>query len=246
MLSLLRSEWYQIKKSLPVKVTFIIMLITPLILEFQKLGDGPAYGGDSLCSWMNDGVGMVTACLFAGWLISTSFENRTIQEAISYGKSRAKVFWAKMLMFLAACTAVFLIYPIAGSLPSFLRYGLGTAEKVGNLCRADYIAGMLISGTLAYCSLFALCGMLAFFIRKTGNTMGISIVVILFGGNFLAMLLPENVQTIMNYTPFRLYSQVLSQAVQWADIWRTACLGLIWIAVICGITLWKFKRTELK
>lgn len=259
MLSLLRSEWYQVRKALSVKIVFGITLVASVIVGFQMVSETYVeelkeldrtyllYGGGSLYSSMEDAAAcLLFASLFAGWMIGTAFENRTIQEAISYGKSRMKVYWAKMLIFLTVCIGICLVYWFGDSIPAFLKNGLGTEKNVGNLCHINYIIGVLIAGILAYASLFSICGLIGFLTRKTGVTMGICFVAILFGGNLLAMVLPESILRIINYTPLGLYKQVLKLDVQWADIGKTSCVSLVWIAIICSIGLWKFKKTELK
>lgn len=259
MLSLLRSEWYQVRKSLAVKITFLLTLVISVVMSFQMATEeymqmykemGREYicfGGGGLCGDMSDSAAcLLFASLFAGWLISTSFENHTIQEAISYGKSRTKVYMAKMCMFLFSVTMLCLIYWFASSMAQFLKYGMGSPEIVGNLCNVEYIIGMVLAGTLAYISLFAICGLVAFLNRKVGVTMGICFVAILFGGNIIASIAPESIIKIINYTPLGLYNQVLDIYVEWEDILRTSALSLVWTAVILGIGLWKFKRTELK
>lgn len=259
MLSLLRSEWYQVRRALSIKIVFGVTLIGSLIFGFQIMNQEYLmtlkeldkqylfYGGGSLCGSMEDGAAcLLFASLFAGWIIGTAFENRTIQGAISYGKSRTKVFLAKMLMFLTVCIGICLIYWFAGSLPAFVKNGMGTEEVAGNLCHIEYIIGMLLSGILAYVSLFSVCGLIGFWNRKTGATMGICFVAILFGGNLLAAVLPESIISVLNNTPLGLYKQVMRTDVCWADIWKTSCISLIWTIVLGSIGIWKFKRTELK
>ena len=93
MLSLLRCEWYQVRKSLPLKIVVIITVIASAVFGF-KLTD-PAnvseikaldrmydlYFGGSICGIMGDSaMALLLASLFAGWMISGSFENRVIQD----------------------------------------------------------------------------------------------------------------------------------------------------------------------
>lgn len=130
------------------------------------------------------------ASLFAGWMISGSFENRVIQESISYGKKRSTVYLAKMLMYSMVVTVLCLIYWCVTALPAGFRNGLGTAEICGNLTQVPYIIGMVAAGSAAYISLFTICGIIAFFTRKTGTTMGICFVGILFGGNHQCVMDP--------------------------------------------------------
>lgn len=259
MLSLLRSEWYQVRKALSVKIAFVIILAYSLFFgynvireeyldEYQELDRMYLFfGGGSLISDMRDGAAsLLFASLFAGWLIGGAFENRTIQNAVSYGKGRAKVFWAKMISFLTVVSGLCLTYWLGNSLPAFIKNGLGTPEVVGNLCRIEYIAGMVFAGILAYSSLFAICGVAGFWCQKTGTTMGLCFVAILFGGNMLATVLPDSLLKILNYTPLRLYTQVLDLHVEWMDMIRTGCISMAWFVVICGIGLWSFKKSELK
>lgn len=259
MLSLLRSEWYQVRKSLSVKITFGIILIASVIFGMKFIDPSYAevlerlnqtyiiYGGGSLFSTMQDGaMALLIASLFAGWLVSGGFENRVIQESISYGKRRIMVYGAKMLMYLLVVTGLCLVYWVATGLPAFLKNGLGTRETCGNLCQVPYITGMLLSAMLAYMSLFAICGVVAFWNRKVGLTMGICFVGVLIGGNLLATIVSEGVRKVINYTPLGLYNRVLKLDVQWTDIWLTAGISLIWLGIICTVGYLKFQKTELK
>lgn len=259
MLSLLRSEWYQVRKALSVKIVLGIMLVVsipfgmqfidPVYMETYKTLEQRylMYGGGSLCSVMQDGaMALLNASLFAGWLISGGFENRVIQESISYGKRRLAVYGAKLLMYALVVTALCIVYWFGVSLPAFIKYGLGTQEICGNLCQVNYIVGMVATGILAYLSLFAICGVVAFCNRRVGATMGICFVAILVGGNLLATIATENMETILNYTPLGLYNQVLKLDVSWADMGRTAGISLLWIVMICIIGYLRFRKTELK
>ena len=259
MLSLLRSEWYQVRKALSVKITFGLILLASLMFGLNHISEAVTerlkelglqyqlYGADCLCSSMEDGAAcLLFASLFAGWLITAAFENRTIQEAVSYGRGRSKVYIAKLLMFSFVVTALCLIYWFGCSIPAFLKNGVGNSDTVGNLCHIEYIAGMVFAEILAYNSLFSVCGFIGFWSRKASVTMGICIAGILVGGNLFAMILPDAVMKIMNYTPLGLYKQVLKLDLQWTDIWKTSFVSLVWIVIIYGIGLWKFQRVELK
>lgn len=259
MLSLLRSEWYQVRKALSVKITLGIVLIASIIfgmkfidpsyIEAFKTSDLRylMYGGGSLCSMMQDGaMALLLASLFAGWLISGGFEQRVIQESIAYGRRRLTVYGAKMLMYLLVVTGLCLVYWLATSLPAFLKNGLGTQDICGNLCQVSYIIGMMLAAILAYMSLFSFCGVIAFWTRRVGLTMGICFVGILFGGNLLASIVSEGIREVINYTPLGLYNRVLKLDVQWTDIWLTAGISLIWLGIICTVGYLKFRKTELK
>lgn len=259
MLSLLRSEWYQVRKALSVKITFGLILLASLIFGLNEISQASAerlmesgglyrlYGAGSLCSSMEDGAtGLLFASLFAGWLITAAFENRTIQETVSYGIGRSKVYIAKLLMFSFVVTTLCLIYWFGSSIPTFLKNGVGDPDTVGNLCHIEYIAGMVLAEILACNSLFSVCGFIGFWSRKSGITIGICIAGILAGGNLFAMFLPDAVMKIINYTPLGLYKQVLKLDLQWTDIWKTSFVSLAWIVIIYGIGLWRFQRVELK
>lgn len=259
MLSLLRCEWYQVRKSLPLKISVVIIVVASFIFRI-KFTDAAyvseikaldemyiLYGGGSICGSMGDGaMALLLASLFAGWMIGGSFENRVIQESISYGKKRSSVYFAKMLMYSIVVTVLCLIYWCVGALPAGFKNGLGTAEICGNLSRIPYIIGMVAAGSMAYISLFTICGMIAFFARKTGVTMGICFVGILLGGNLLASILSEDIIAIINYTPLGLYHRVLTLDVTWFDICQTAGISLIWIILLWVIGYLKFQKTELK
>lgn len=258
MLSLLRCEWYQLRKSLSWKITVVIMAAASVIFgvkttaavhtpEMKALDHMyTLYGGGSICSVMSDSaMALLLASLFAGWIIGGGFENRMIQESVCYGKKRRTVYLAKMLTYSAAVTFLCLIYWCGAALPAGFKNGLGTADICGNLSRISYIIGMVAAGSAAYISLFAICGLIAFCAQKTGTTMGICFVGILLGGNILAFLLPEDVIKIVNYTPLGLYRHVLKIDVAWPDICQTVGISLIWIILFWTVGYLKFQKTEL-
>lgn len=259
MLNLLRSEFYQARKSLSLKITFVIILVASIIfgLKFSdtsylkefKTNDMLyiLYVGGSICSTMSDSaMVLLLAGLFAGWMISGSFENRIIQESISYGKKRSSVYLAKMLMYCIVVTIFCLLYWCITALPAFIKNGLGTKDICGNLSQPSYIIGMIAAVSLAYISLFVICGIIAFCTRKVGVTMGICFVGILAGGNLIAFVLPENILKIINYTPFGLYKNVLKLNITWSEIGMTAAISLIWIVLLFVAGYIKFRKTELK
>lgn len=131
MLSLLRSEWYQVRKSLSLKITFGIVLAASVMFgikltdtanlsEYRKMNlVYTLYGGGAICNHMSDGaMALLLASLFAGWMIGGSFENRVIQESISYGKKRSTVYLAKMFMYSLVVTALCLVYWCVTTLPT--------------------------------------------------------------------------------------------------------------------------------
>lgn len=259
MLSLLRCEWYQVRKSLSLKIIVIIIVAASVIFGTKFINSSYVpeikaldemyilYSGGSICSSMRDSaMALLLASLFAGWMIGGSFENRVIQESISYGRKRSTVYLAKMLMYSIVVTVLCLIYWCVTALPAGFKNGLGTAEICGNLSQVPYIIGMVAAGSLAYASLFTICGIIAFFTRKTGATMGICFVGILLGGNLLASILSEDIIKIINYTPLGLYHHVLKLDVSWLDICQTAGISLIWIILFWTVGYLKFQKTELK
>lgn len=259
MLSLLRCEWYQVRKALSVKIAFGIILIASLIFGMKFIDEAYfetltllnqqylIYGGGSVCSSMQDAAGvLLIASLFAGWLIGAGFENRVIQEAISCGKSRIQIFCSKMVVYYGVVTLLSLVYWFGTAVPAFVKNGLGTAEVCGNLHQVSYIIGMVLAGIAAYISLFSLCGVVAFFTRRTGVTMGICFAALLFGGNLLASVLPEQMIKFLHYTPLGLYNLVSKLDVQWSDMLLTVGISLVWTLLICGLGYLKFRNTELK
>ena len=259
MLSLMRSECYQIRKMLSVKITFMIILVASVIFSFQTFQPDyvdymqsndrmyELYGGGGLCSVMEDSAAcLLLASLFAGFLISAGFENRTIQTAVSCGKSRTKVYLAKMFSYIMVVTLLSMVYWFGSNTSVFLKNGLGSSTVVGNLNRLPCIAGMVIAASIAYASLYAICGVVSFFSRKVGMTMGICFLGILFGGRMVTLLLPEAAINWINLTPLGLYQRVLTLDVSAEAILQTCLLGILWTTAICCIGWWKFKRTGLK
>ena len=258
MLSLLRCELYQVRKSLSVKIAIIIIVVTSVIFGTKLTGTAyvstrtpdqmyTLYSGDSICSTMSDSaMALLLASLFAGWMIGGSFENRMIQESISHGKKRITVYLAKMLTYAVTVTLLCLLYWCVTALPTGLKYGLGTTDICGNLSRVPYIVGMVAAGSAAYISLFAICGVIAFCTRKAGVTMGICFVGILAGGNLLASIVSKEVAEIINYTPLGLYRHVLKADMTGLDIARTIGISLVWTVLFCTAGYLRFRKTELK
>lgn len=259
MISLFRSEWYQIRKTVAVKIQFLFILAISVFLGINETGtsyynevksagwDYVLYGGGSLLSSMEDAALVILlVSLLACWIISSAFETRTIQEAICYGKSRTIVYFAKMFIYCIVSVVMCLLVWFAGSIPVCIKYGIGTQDVVGNLCNLGYLAGMVIAGSFAYLSIFVICGVIAFLTQKTSITMGVCIIGIALGFTVVAAVLPDSLTKLINYTPVGLYHNVLKLDVSWNDIFKTSFISIIWIIVIFMAGLWKFKKTELK
>lgn len=259
MFSLFRSEFYQIRKTFVIKMLFLFVLLVSVFLgiqktsesylaEFEEIGWGYLnYGGGSMLSSMEDSALIILlASLLAGWMLSQAFENRTVQDAISYGKSRTKVYLVKMLMYFFISILICLTIWIAGNIFVFIKNGIGTQEITGNLCHWNYLIGVVFACSLAYTSIFAICGVIAVITQKTSITMGICIIGIAVGFTVISRLLPESLSGIINYTPAGLYNQVLKLDVKFSDIIKTTLISIAWIIAICTAGLWKFKKIELK
>lgn len=149
-------------------------------------------------------------------------------------------------MYSLVVTALCLVYWCVTTLPTGIKYGLGTEDICGNLCHIPYIIGMVAAGSIAYISIFMVCGVIAFCVRKTGTTMGICFVGILAGGNLLASFVSEKIAAIIHYTPLGLYYRVLKTDVTWYDIGQTAGISLIWIIGLGAVGYYIFQKAELK
>lgn len=259
MFSLFRSEFYQVRKNLAVKILFLFVLFTSVFMGIQGASDSYAaeykeigrdyvnYGGGSLMNGMGDyALAILLASLLAGWMVSQSFENRTIQEAVSYGKSRTKIYLVKIITYFIVSIFTCLAMWTAESIFVFIKNGTGTQEITGSLCGWDYILGMVFAESLAYTSIFSICGVIAVLTQKTSITMGICIIGIALGFTIITKALPASFSSILNYTPVCLSSQVLKLDVGWNDIIKTSLVSIIWIIVINTAGLLKFKKTEVK
>jgi len=254
MFSMIRSEWYQARKSFAVWLVFILTIVITIMLQYSTIEyyrehsqAGLTFGGN-MCSTMQDtAMCLLYASLFSGLMIGGSFENRTIQGAIASGKKRTYVYLSKMFLFLAVFAVQSLAYWLSGSvMVSSLQYGFGTEELVGNLCKPAYLIGMVAACLLADTSLATICGLVGFLVRKPGVIIATCMVVILVGGNFLATVLPESILQYLSYTPLRLMQNVLKYDLTWRDIGMTSLLSILWIVAVLGVGIWKFRRTELK
>jgi len=259
MLSLFRSELYQIRKTLAVKLLFLVITIVSVIMgiretsagyikEIQEIGqDYILYLGGNLSGSMGDyAMAVLLAGLLAAWIISSGFENRTIQEAASYGRSRTRIYWVKMSVYIMASVLICLVYWFVTCIPLFIKNGTGTEDIVKNLCHPGYISGMLVSCILAYISVFAICGVIAFMVQKASITIGICIIGISLGFTLIRGVLPESLVKIINYTPAGLFERVLKLDLSWSDIIVTSCVSIAWIIITGVAGLYKFKTTELK
>ena len=259
MFSLFRSEFYQIRKTLAVKMLFLFVISTSVFLGIQEASDSYAaeykeierdyinYGGGRLLTNMSDyPLATLIASLLAGWMVSQAFENRTIQEAVNYGKSRTKIYLVKIIMYFIVSVFTCMAMWTAGSIFVFIKNGLGTEEITGNLCRWDYLFGMVFAVSLAYLSIFAICGVIAIITQKTSITAGICIIGITLGFTIITKALPESLSGMLNYTPVGMSVQVLKLDVSWNDIIKTSLTSIAWIVAISTAGLLKFKKTELK
>ncbi len=256
MINLMKSELLKIKKSLPIKIMFMLMLcfsIVTSILSYSFVNSGKTEefgmtvkGYNSFFSSIEDiATNLIVGIIMVGILICSDFDNRTIQSEIATGHSRFKILLSKIFSITIANYIIFLPYPVGRAVLQGIFIGFGKTISI------DIIINMILAYTtviLIGVALNSISILISFMIQRTVMVLGISVVTVLLGVNFLLALgeANEGLGNILSYTPIGISRRLIAEGYGNNIMVISIITSLIAIALFSIITYIIFRKKELK
>jgi ABC-2 type transport system permease protein len=264
MYNMIRADLFKIGKSSAVKILFLITCIsagTMAVMAYliQKGSIGSNMSG---IGFMFSDVNMISilGAVAAGILICGDFENKSIHNAISCGRSRGTVIVSKAIAFSIVIGFVLLPYAIATgiALMTGYRFDMGSAVGFLNILTKNSGAAMGVNDVLklllimlslmfVYAAQLSICVPIAFKLKKP-----VFVVAIYYGLTILFAQLTNLkdsngiLKDIFSFTPYGSNYTFLTIDSASGDILKAISVSLIYTAVILAVTFGGFRKSEIK
>ncbi len=245
MKHLIKREWYQLRHNRCCLCGFVGIFLLGLLTADTYLDEmmGPAGGvATSLADIIS---GMVYDSTFILILISSllalalgqEFSCRALDQQIAAGHSRGAVFACKTAVYLAIFNLMALVYPLAGCIREFVRFGIpNVAALGGQAARAAVYSLLLNSSVFLLAVLFCIC--LQDAAKAATVTAAVAFVISLYLGYGMMLGLP------VAWLPVYQIRQVVSTAGWWQP--AALMVGAVWDGVLLGLVWVVFRRCDLK
>jgi ABC-2 type transport system permease protein len=265
MLNLIRADLYKLRKSLALKICFLVTCVSAGALTY--ISHAIATGSMS-ASVSGNASGLSDICMMAllgslmtGVLVCSDFETNAIHDAVTCGSGRISVVVSKALVYLLLIAFLLLPYGVATVVgfcsgaeftkPFVPTVFLGIlANETGISLTAAAICKIILLSLIAmlvYAARLCFCLPLAFKLRKP-----VAIMAIGMATDFLVDLvirLLNGVPVISNILSFTPYSKGLAYLTMGASVGtllEVIVVNIVYFAVMTGITFLLFRRAEIK
>lgn len=218
MSNLIQCEMMKLRKSVPLRILFLLMLALGLVSSMSSLSyvNSPVqqeleialHGCDAFFSSLRDMPTIVMiGVLVLVFVVTNDFENRTIQAAICAGHSRTAILISKMLAFAVGYLAVYLPYPLIRAIVQGMLMGFGAPVSAALIFKmAASLIVILLSGMAVNSVVF----WLAFTVRRSILVVGAGFVIVVLGTTALmsfAYSLPQ-LGSLLAYTPIGFFREL--------------------------------------
>lgn len=255
MCNLIQCEMMKLRKSVPLRILFILMLSFGLVTSLSSLSyvNSPyqqeleiaLHGCDAFFYSLRDMPTIVMiGVLVLIFVVCNDFENRMMQAEICAGHSRAAILISKMLAFATAYIAVYLPYPLIRAVVQGSLLGFGTPVTVALLIRMGLslciilLTGMAVNGIVFW---------LSFVIRRSILVVGAGFVIVVLGGTALmsfAYSVPQLGQ-LLAYTPIGFFRELALGNYALALLGRAAVIDLAVLAMTLAVSYACFRRMDV-
>jgi ABC-2 type transport system permease protein len=256
MFNLIKCEMFKLRKSMPLKILFLLMFGLSIVTSLSSLSyvDSPLAeemgvalnGYDAFFSSLRDlpTIAMI-GIIVIGFIICNDFENRTIQTEISAGHSRAAILFSKIISLSIAYFVVYLPYPLGRAIFQ------GVLIKFASLVTAGMFIKMLaafVSIILVGLALDSIIILLAFILRKSILVMGIGLLFVVLGGTAIMSFGVSNPAfgALLEKTPVGLFKALAIANYEPSALLQATIISLFCIGCVLCVTYALFRKAELK
>lgn len=170
-------------------------------------------------------------------ILGQEFSCRTVDLEVSAGHSRKTIFASKIIAYLVAFNIMALVYPVAGCIREFMRFGIADAGAFFyNVAKAVVYSFLLNSATFLIAILICYC--LRSSVKAIAVTAIVTFVLSLYLGYGMMLKLP--VAFLTTYQ--------IREAVSTADFFQLAAIliGVAWIIILIFFSWISFRKCDLK
>jgi ABC-2 type transport system permease protein len=256
MMNLLKGEFQKARKSLPLRILLLLIVMLAAVSSLSSLiyvsspraeeMEIPLAGYDAFFVSLRDMPTIVMiGIIVAGVLVCADFDNRTIQVEIAAGHGRLHILLSKLIAFGIIYFLIYLPCPLGRTILQSMFIRFGPAVSAGTLL---HMLGGLLTVILIGIALNSLTILLSFLVQKSMIVIGASFLLLVLGGNALLSFGVANAQLgrALALTPLGLFGELSAMRYAPEVLLTAAAISAACIAVMTTITYLLFKKAELK
>jgi ABC-2 type transport system permease protein len=247
--NLWRTEWFKLKKDRSFRfLTWMLVAAAVLfpLIEFDNGASGlPAvsdYYRESILAPHANIVKLIPSIL-AGFFITSEYSMGTMKSIVSSGKSRMRIYSAKLLAFSMGAVIISLLLPILMTGTSAVYFGF---DRMPEMTYYLQTIGLIILYAAAFASIMAIFSIL---FTDSGKTIGFLLMFFIFADWPLQMLAAKFpfFEPILNHSVFKLiYDISIVDSLDSDDRLFLVGIPILTFLLFWGIGVLIFQRKEIK
>ncbi|WP_407272725.1 ABC transporter permease [Radiobacillus sp. PE A8.2] len=247
--NLLKTEWYKLKKDRSFRfLTWMLIAISVLfpLIEFDNGASGlPAvkdYYQESILGPHANIVKLIPSIL-AGFFITSEYSMGTMKSIVSSGKSRLRIYSAKLIVFSIGAVIISMILPIMMTGVSAIYFGF---DNLPEMTYYFQTTGLIILYVAAFASIMTIFSIL---FTDSGKTIGFLLMFFIFVDWPLQMLAAKVpfFEPILNHSVFKLiYDISIVNSLDSNDIVLLVVIPILTFLLFWIIGVIIFQRKEIK
>ena len=265
MFNLYLADIYKMRKSITMKVLFVIAIICAVAVAVMAylISNGNIDKNLSGINFLLSDVSMVNilGAVIAGVFVCGDFDNRSIHEAIANGNSRGAIIISKAASFSTALLVIILPYAIVAGIaigtgskfsmdtPSmgFLYLLTTEAGKAFSASETGKLVVAILTLSIVYIGQLSVCLFFAMVIKKPVVVVALNYALGILSGQLQTIKGSSKVfDRIFACTPFGGNYGFANLSSSSDDIFKAITVSVIFTIVILSITYVIFRRSEIK
>lgn len=261
MINLLFAGLYKMRKSLFMKVVFLISVVSALIMAWAA--HGMAVGtinisATGITAFFSDiQMTALLGSLTAGIFICGDFEDKSIADAVSGGSGRGSVIVTKLLLFIMAILLILLPFFVTAvaavcaggefmayvptTILSLMASAGDTTVTMSVVLKMAAIFGVTL---IIYVGQLSLCIFLVFLLKKPVLVVGISYAVSFLGGQLAGI--GGKAGDMLSFTPFGSEFTKLTLGAEAEAFVKPVVSSICFICLVAAATYFIFRKSEIK
>ncbi|WP_113929040.1 ABC transporter permease [Bacillus sp. P14.5] len=247
--NLLRAEWYKLKKDRSFRFLTWMLLAAAVLFPLIEFDNGSAglpavndYYIESILGPHANIVKLIPSIL-AGFFITSEYSTGTMKSIVSSGKSRLRIYSAKLIVFSLGTVIISLVLPIVMTAASAVYFGF---EGMPEMAYYLQTIGLIILYGAAFASIMAIFSIL---FTDSGKTIGFLLMFFIFADWPLQMLAAKvpAFEPIISHSVFKLiYDISIVNSLNSSDMVFIVVIPILTFLVFWGVGVFIFKRKEIK
>lgn len=180
---------------------------------------------------------LIFICSLLALLFGQEFSCRTINQEVSAGHKRSQIFSSKVLTYIIAFNLMAMVYPIAGCIREYLRFGIAEAGGLFYTVIKAFLYSILLNSAMFFIAILCCC-----YFRSTIKTVtftaSITFALCLYLGYGTMLKLPVSFLPI-----YQIRKAISSQGI---FVGSSFAAAVVWITVLAFLSWHIFHKCDLK